>query len=273
VIRLITVETDSLKWLLNLAQRKQTIDGKSISQVHSVILKASEGRLALLSLVKDGQTSIMRLSIPCSGEGEVVITDIQTTLGVLKYHGGILNIEPKKDKVTFKSTNKQTTLSASKEAKAFPHNPSSIAQWEEKSAILANKLNVDNLTYTANDGSLLECAWVFSDLNTTTLYEAFRCDSMNGQKFNQYRIEYDEPKLMISVGHELKGKTNSEIPVIRTGTIAPFTATYNGGLEHIFANLTHDITIGIWDFTHADMGYPLIISLGDGDYIFQASNL
>ena len=52
-----------------------------------------------------------------------------------------------------------------------------------------------------------------------------------------------------------------------------FCATYNGGLEHIFANLNHDTTIGVWDFTHADMGYPMIISLGDGDYIFQASNL
>ncbi len=274
MIRLIIVETDSLKWLLNLAQRKQTIDGKSISQVHSVILKANKGRLALLSLVKDGQTSIMRLSIPCSGEGEVVITDIQTTLGVLKYHGGILNIEPKNDKVTFKSTNKQTTLSASKEAKAFPHNPSSIAQWEEKSSVLANKINVDDLTYTANDGTMLECSWVFSDLNTTTLYEAFRCDSMNGQKFNKYEVLFDSPSdLEIRVGGELKGKTHTMIKGVHCNTDYGFCATYNGGLEHIFANLTHDITIGVWDFTHAGMGYPMIISLGDGDYIFQASNL
>tara|TARA_Y100001937_G_scaffold34766_1_gene49643 strand:- start:11798 stop:12622 length:825 start_codon:yes stop_codon:yes gene_type:complete len=274
VIYLITVETNSLKWLLTLAQRKQTIDGKSIPQVYSVILKASNGRLSLLSLVKDGQTSIMRLSIPCTGEGEVVITDIETTLGVLKYHGGVLNIEPKNDKVTFKSTNKQTTLSASKEAKAFPHNPSSIAQWEEKSSVLAKKINVDDLSYTANDGTLLECDWVFADLDTTTLYEAFRCDSMNGQKFNKYEVLFDSPSdLEIRVGGELKGKTHTMIKGVHCNTDYGFCATYNGGLEHIFANLSHDATIGVWDFTHADMGYPMIISLGDGDYIFQASNL
>jgi hypothetical protein len=106
VIYLITVETNSLKWLLNLAQRKQTIDGKSISQVYSVILKASKGRLSLLSLVKDGQTSIMRLSIPCTGEGEVVITDIETTLGVLKYHGGVVTITPSSNKPHCRPTKK-----------------------------------------------------------------------------------------------------------------------------------------------------------------------
>lgn len=119
----INVDTNSLKWLLTLAQRKQTIDGSSHAQLYSVILKASDGRLSLTSLVKDGVTSLMRLSIPCTGQGEVVITDIDTTLGVLKYHGGVITITPTVDKVKFKSSNKQTTLSASKEAKAFPTHP------------------------------------------------------------------------------------------------------------------------------------------------------
>lgn len=270
---MITVETNSLKWLLSLAQRKHTIDGKAHAQLYSVILKASGGRMSLCSLVKDGVTSLMRLSIPCTGEGEVVITDIDNTLGVLKYHGGVLNITPTHDKVKFKSNNKQTTLSANKEAKAFPHNPSSIAQWEEKSNLLAKKINVDDLSYTANDGTLLECNWVFADLDTTTLYEAFRCDSMNGQKFNKYEVLFDSPSdLEIRVGGELKGKTHTMIKGVHCNTDYGFCATYNGGLEHIFANLNHDVTIGIWDFTHVNGGYPMLITLGEGDFIFQMSN-
>ena len=50
------VETDSLKWLLSLMQRKQTIDGKSISQVHSLLLKAEGGRLSACTLVKERES-------------------------------------------------------------------------------------------------------------------------------------------------------------------------------------------------------------------------
>ena len=269
---MITVETNSLKWLLSLAQRKHTIDGKAHAQLYSVILKASAGRLSLCSLVKDGVTSLMRLSIPCTGEGEVVITDIDNTLGVLKYHGGVLNITPSHDKVKFKSSNKQTTLNANKGAKAFPHTPETIEQWSKKSEELASKISADDLIYITNNGEKLSCKWTFFDLDTTSLYEAVRCDSMNGQKFNQYTIEYNEPKLSITVGKELKGKTNSEIPIMRKGSISPFNATYNGGLEHIFSNLNHDVTIGMWDFTHVNGGYPMLITLGEGDFIFQMSN-
>lgn len=272
---MITVETDSLKWLLTLAQRKHTIDGSAHAQLYSVILKASDGRLSFCSLVKDGVSSLMRLSIPCAGEGEVVITDIDTTLGVLKYHGGALKISKgaSHDTVKFKSSNKQTTLSASKEARAFPHTPNTMAQWAEKSATLAAKINVDDLTYATNDGRTLKTTYSFPDLNTTELFEAFRCDSMNGQKLNKYEILFDPPQdLQIRVGGVLKGMTQTDIKV---NTLAPygFAATYGGGLEHIFQNLNSDVSIHIWDFTEAGMGYPMFITLGDGDYIFQASNL
>ena len=271
---MITVDTDSLRWLLTLAQRKHTIDGSSHAQLYSVILKASGGRLSFCSLVKDGVSSLMRLSIPCAGQGEVVITDIDTTLGVLKYHGGVLTMTPSQDKIRFKSSNKQTTLSASKEAKAFPHTPSTIAQWAEKSNALAEKISVDTLTYTTNDGNRIATTWDFSDLSTTAFYEAFRCDSMNGQKFNKYEVLFDSPAdLEIRVGGELKGKTHTKIKDIHCNTAYGFCATYGGGLEHIFQHLNSDIGIHVWDFTEAGMGYPMLITLGDGDYIFQASHL
>ena len=275
----IIVDTTSLTWLLKLAQRKQTIDGKAHSQLYSVILKASDSRLSFTSLVKDGVSSVMRLSIPCAGQGEVVITDIDTTLGVLKYHGGVLTITPSLDKVRFKSTNKQTTLSASKDARAFPHTPSTIAQWAEKSNTLALKINADDISYTTNDGKVYGFMVGFTDLNTTSLYEAFRCDSMNGQKYNKYTLAWQDGDLTISVGGELKGKTKSVMEIGEVAsTVAPvrevsFTADDGGGLEHIFQHLNSDVGIWIFDFTDAGMGHPMLITLGDGDFIFQASNL
>ncbi len=272
----IVVDTASLIWLLKLAQRKHTIDGTSHAQLWSLILKAEGGRLSFCSLVKDGITSLMRLSIPCTGEGEVVITDIDNTLGVLKYHGGILYITPNvaDSKVVYKSSNKQTTLTASKEAKAFPHTPQTIAQWTEKSQALANKINIDTFEYNTNDGRSLPVRLLLSDLNTTDLYEAFRCDSMNGQKFNRYTLSYEDDKLNVNVGKTLKGKTNTVIDAkgMNGGMPAmPLTATYAGGFEYIFSNLSNDVNIGIWDFEEVGMAKPMVISLGDGDFIFQMS--
>ena len=270
----IIVDTTSLTWLLKLAQRKQTIDGKAHSQLYSVILTASDSRLSFTSLVKDGVSSVMRLSIPCAGQGEVVITDIDTTLGVLKYHGGVLTITPSLDKFRFKSTNKQTTLSSSKDARAFPHTPSTIAQWTEKSNALAEKINADEAQYTTNDGKVYDSMIGFTDLNTTSLYEAFRCDSMNGQKYNKYTLAWQDGELTVNVGEELKGKTKTVLDApYADQSVEPFTATYGGGLEHIFQHLNSDVGIWVFDFTDAGMGYPMLITLGDGDYIFQASNL
>jgi len=276
----ITVEGDSLKWLLTLAQRKQTIDGSAKIQLHSVILKAKAGRLSFCSLVKDGVSSLMRLSIPCAGEGEIVITDIDNALGVLKYHGGSITLTayPTTSMIRLKSANKQTTISASRNAKAFPHRPSSIEEWDKKSQELAVKISADDLTYTANDGTVIEPIWVAGDVGTTTLYEALRCDSMNGQKFNKYSLCSDHDSFTVTVGDTLKGRTKSTIQVPlsfdnREFTNKPFKATYNGGLEHIFANLNNDVTLAVWDFTEVGGGYPMMVALGDGDYIFQLSEV
>ena len=109
---MITLDTNSLQWLLTLMQRKQNIEGKSFAQVHSVLLKVESGRLVGTALVKDGVSSLNRLSIPCTGEGTVPVTDINNWLGALKYHSSPLTITPKEDKVTLKSGRKQTTLTA-----------------------------------------------------------------------------------------------------------------------------------------------------------------
>ena len=272
----ITVDCNSLVWLLRLAQRKQTIDGKSISQIHSASLMPENHRLYCRSLVKDGVTSLINLSIPCTTQNSnglgIAITDIDNMLGVLKYHGGVLNIINKGDKITIKSGSKQTTIAGNTDARSFPHTPETIGQWYTKSNNIVNKIDAENKTYTKNDGSVIEPLVLIEGLDSTTMYEAFRCDSMNGQKFNQYSFSYQDGKLSIGVGKELKGKTTTDIDVDACEA-DPINATYNGGLEYIFQNLNSDVSIAIWDFTEVNMGYPMLITLGDGDFIFQMSNI
>ena len=135
---MIALDTNSLQWLLTLMQRKQNIEGKSFTQVHSVLLKVESGRLVGTALVKDGVSSLNRLSIPCTGEGTVPVTDINNWLGALKYHSSPLTITPKEDKVTLKSGRKQTTLTASTEALAF-HTPDTMGAWSSKSNAIADK--------------------------------------------------------------------------------------------------------------------------------------
>ncbi len=265
---MISLDTNSLRWLLSLMQRKQNIEGKSFTQIYSVLLKVESGRLVGTALVKDGVSSLNRLSIPCVGEGTIPVTDINTWLGALKYHSSPLTIIPKEDKVTLKSGGKQTTLTASSEALAFPHTPDTMAMWASKSENIANKLSLN--TYQGNDGTLHKASVVFAELDSTKLYEAFRCDEMNGQKHNEFRVLSNKDGLYINVGTEIKGKTTTQIS--QTSPIE-FQATYNGGLDYVFKNLNNKVNLSFFDFTDMGQGIKMFIDLGDGDFIFQASNL
>ena len=265
---MITLDTNSLQWLLTLMQRKQNIEGKSFAQVHSVLLKVESGRLVGTALVKDGVSSLNRLSIPCTGEGTVPVTDINNWLGALKYHSSPLTITPKQDKVTLKSGRKQTTLTASTEALAFPHTPDTMGAWSTKSNAIANKLSLD--AYLGNDGTAHSPTVIFGELDSTDLYEAFRCDEMNGQKHNEFRVMSNGDGLFINVGTELKGKTTTQIT--QTPSVE-FQATFNGGLDYVFKNLNNKVNLSFFDFTAMGQGIKMFIDLGDGDFIFQASNL
>jgi hypothetical protein len=276
----ITVECDSLVWLLSLSQRKQNIGGKVSQQVHSLMIRAVGNRMHSCSLVKDGLSSLTMLSIPCTGDGSFAVSSIENFLGALKYHGGTITINLKPDKVVLKSGNKQTTITSSDKALAFPHTADSIEDWEAKSLKLAGKIHIqdahlsnnneDNVKYIMTDGERREpfASWV--GLDTTTLYEAFRCDSMNSQKFNLYSITSNDNGLSVGVGKELKGKTTSHININKQ---AHFGAVFQGGLEHVFANLSSAVGLHFFDFRKEEQGIRMLITLGSGDFIFQASNL
>lgn len=267
---MITVDSNSLTWLLTLSQRKQNVSGKVSPQVHSLMMRAVGSRLTACSLVKDGLSSLTLLSIPCSGTGNFAISDIDAFLGALKYHGGVIRLEIGEDKIILKSSNKQTTMTSSDKALAFPHTSSNVNEWEAKSVRLATKLNLQDITYQLNSGGKRKPFASWLEIDTTTLYEAFRCDNMNNQRYNLYTITSDERGLCVEVGKNLKGKTISQIdPQPQT----VFEAVFMGGLEYVFKELTGTASVHFFDFRPEGQGIRMLITLGDGDFIFQASNL
>ena len=267
---MITVDSNSLTWLLTLSQRKQNISGKVMPQVHSLMMRAVGSRLTACSLVKDGLSSLTLLSIPCSGEGDFAISDIESFLGALKYHGNGINLEIGENKVAIKSGNKQTTLTSSDKALAFPHTSSNVNEWEAKSVLLATKIDLHEMTYLMNTGAKRRPFASWKDIDTTTLYEAFRCDNMNKQRFNLYTVTSDERGLCVEVGKNLRGKTISQVDTLIE---AEFAADYQGGLDYVFKELTGTASLWFFDFRPEGQGIRMLITLGDCDFIFQASNL
>lgn len=50
-------------------------------------------------------------------------------------------------------------------------------------------------------------------------------------------------------------------------------ATYQGGFNNLFANINGKINLYFFDFTQWEQGVKLLITLGDGDFIFQSALL
>ena len=266
------VDTQSLIWLLKCTQRRQTISGKNIPQVSACMLNAVGGRMSTCSLTKDGVSSVGIFSIPSTGEAKIPVSDIETMLGILKYHGNALTLTYDNDKLKLKSRYKQTTLTASENALAFPHSPTTLNEWSNTSITFAGKLNVGNeIGYTMNDGSILQPACSWESVDAVRLFEAVRCDEMNGQKLNTFTFKGDENGLSVVVGKELKGRTEYELD--RRSTQWPFMATYQGGFNNLFANINGKINLYFFDFTQWEQGVKLLITLGDGDFIFQSALL
>lgn len=266
------IHNEQLTSLLNRVKRTQTVGGKSQDQVLSCILKCRDGRAIVTSLVKDGLTSLSRMSIPIDTltDGDFFITDIDTLLGVLKYHSTILTLEQDGDKLRIKSSNKQTTLSASSEALAFPHNPKTLREWTNTSESIASKLQRDanlHYKYVAPNDEIYASLILKTD--ALTLYEAFRCDSMNGQKINRYRIYSDTDGYKVETGKILKGQTSSMIR--QCEPTYDIDASFEGGLENLLSNYNGDININFFDFSEYGQGWKILFDFGNGDYVFQSS--
>lgn len=266
------VDTQSLMWLLKCTQRKQTISGKSIPQVSACMLTCAGGRMFTCSLTKDGVSSVGIFSIPAAGDARIPVSDIETMLGVLKYHGNALTLSYGNDKLKLKSSSKQTTLTASENALAFPHSPTTLKEWSNTSITFAGKINVGNeISYTMNDGTVLKPIATWECVDAVRFYEAVRCDEMNGQKLNTFTFKGHELGLGVIVGKQLKGQTEYDLD--KRGSSWPFVATYQGGFNNLFSNINGNINLYFFDFTEWKQGIKMLITFGDGDFIFQSALL
>ena len=273
----IKINRNNLVRLLKKTQRPQTVAGKAIDQVYGCMLCGHVDEMIYTqSLVKDGVTSVASFyeaAEEVSHEGPMIpVPNINDLLGVLSMHNTPVNLTYTDDKLRIKSGGKQTTLAVSENALAFPHSPDLLKEWYEKSKRIADKFHIDGSIpqYTKNDGESLAPVYS-STISANVLYEALRCDGINGQKLNNYTFRFAESGLSVQVGNELKGMTES---VILEGSFAPeYITTVNGGLENVLKHMDGEIVLSLFDFSEAGMGYPLVITTPSQELIYQAANL
>ena len=261
----------ALEHLLMATRREQHINGKAQPQVSSTVLSYKDGVVSTVNIVKDGKTSLSRFSFKAGedeGENSIPVPDIERMLGVLKYHGDVVTLTEDNGKVRVKSKNKQTTLVGGFDAKSYANSQLSLKQAAEAASERAAQIK-DNV-YLMRDGSTVSPFFSVT-LGAADLYDAVRCDGMNGQKLNRYKFDCDGQTLTVSVGDAFKGMTTSVLGEDYAGKA--FTATFEGGLENIFKHYSGDVKLSFLDFSEWEQGIRLIITFANGDWVFQAGVL
>ena len=264
------IHTNTLNRLLNMTRRTQTVAGKPQDQVIATMLRFGDDACSTTSLVRDGKTSVSHFRVAATGEGAIPIPDIDRLQGVLKFHGNNVTMSLNGNKLLVKSGSKQTTLLADEGGLAFPHSTDTIGEWESKSSALAGQIDPVK-GYTMRDGTTRAPFWTWT-VNATELFEAFRCDQMNGQKLNRYTLTFDGANIAVATGDELKGQTSTEWETLYMGA-EPWEATFEGGLENVLKHLDGDITLRLIDFRPEGQGIRLILDADTSGWVFQASVL
>jgi len=203
----------------------------------------------------------------------IPIPDIDRVLGILKMHSQAvaLTYDEANNKLKFKSSNKQTTLDASLDAKAFSHSAETIRTFREKAVGLAERIDVPNATYTTANGDKID-AVIHYDLDSNDLFEALRCDTVNGQRLNRYKFEGGGSTLKITVGDPHLGQTTTTLTGKRD-TIPKWECVFDGGLDELFKHFSGECLISVFDFTKQGQGYRMLINFKNGAWAFQAALL
>jgi hypothetical protein len=263
------VKTENLERLLKTTKRNQFVNGKEQAQVLSCILRSESDRLSTTSVVRDGKTSVARFSISGDGfPGTVPVPDIDRLLGALKFHGTTVALDVGDDKLVVRSNNKQTTMSANTEGRAFPNTQTSIGEWETMSRGRAEVIK--DGTYTLRDGDKRRAAFSIS-LDVEELFDALRCDNMNGQRLNRYAFSIKGGIFSVVVGDHLKGQT--KVILKEDLDLPDWESTFEGGLEYVLKHYNGTCAIQIFDFTEEGQGHRMYLDLGGSDFVFQASIL
>lgn len=251
---------DIVDFLKN-TQRNAVINGKPMPQVQGCILRRGalgSTEVETTTLVRDGITSVSTMFgiVDEMSKEEIVVPDIEKLLGALKAHNGKVTLIQDDDKLRIKSSNKQTTLTASKDALAFPHTQLTVLEWEKNSSSLMEKITPTG--YTMKDGSERGFANRIV-IKAGVLADAINSGNINGQKVSRMTLSYDGEEVRVVVGQQLKGESITTIGGAENcDTDFTFETTFEGGLE----NLTHygEVMLKILDFTEEGAGTHLVVS-------------
>jgi len=267
---------------LKVTQRKQYVNGKPLSQVHGCILRIGANRMQTTSLVRDGVSSLSRFSVPCvseqadkaDGGATIPVLDIDRLLGILSMHSTKVRLQfkPADGKLVVRSGGKQTTIVSNSNGLAFPNSPSTLQEWEENSIDKASQIRPNGYYMNKPYDEVREsfCSW---RVESNDLYEALRCDSINGQRLNRYTFSSEGAggTLSVAVGVELKGRT--EVLLSESAAMIPdepWEATFEGGLDNVLVHYTGPLSLDFIDFRPEGQGIRVIIRLPDDDFILQA---
>jgi len=261
----------ALTRLLTLTKRQHTLAGKKKNQVESTMLHTNLGRCTTTNLVRDGVSSLSRFSMACDGEQTIPVPNIDTLLGVLPYHSATVKLNWDDNRLKVKSSSKQTTITASSNAPAFANSQDSLAIWSSKSDDRSAQIDPSTGTYKMQSGETRKPILSVT-LTGNELYEALRCDAINGQKLNRYTFCVDNDGLSVEVGDELKGKTSTNLSSSHRRT-SGFNVTFEGGLDTVLKHYPGDVQLHFIDFREEGQGIRLLIHLADGDFVFQAGLL
>ena len=258
----------NLEHLLRATKREQHINSKMQSQVSSCVLAYQDGVVSTTCIVKDGKTSLSRFSFVSNTKGQedmiIPVPDIDRLLGVLKFHGDCVTLSEDNNKVRVRSKSKQTTLVGGLDSKAYANSQHSLK--EHYAMAVKRSQQIDGNEYLLSDGGIVRPFYTMT-LPASELYDALRCDGINGQKLNRYIFEADSKNLSVTVGDVFKGMTNT---ILCEHESKEFSATFEGGLENIFKYYSGDVKLSFLDFTKFGQSISLIRQFSNGDWIFQA---
>jgi len=269
------IDTRLLTSLLKRTQRQQCVGGKPQNQVTACVLNVASDRVVVTSLVRDGKTSLSKFIIPAESKGGIALPlpDIDRVLGVLSSHSSPVSIQHKDDRLIFKSGKKTTRLTASFNGLAFPHSSDTVTAWQDKSLDLASRFEFDSehfIGYRMADKSVRQPFFNWT-VDANELFEALRCDSMNGQKLNRYTFATENGRVRIGVGEEMKGFTFTDFD--GDETIEAFEWTFEGGLDNVLSGIGGNIDLHFLDFRKENQGVRMIINLGERGWVYQAGVL
>tara|TARA_R100000234_G_scaffold108906_1_gene80561 strand:- start:381 stop:1226 length:846 start_codon:yes stop_codon:yes gene_type:complete len=278
---MIAVPKSELESLLKKAQRK-SVDGCLVESC--IIEHDGKETLSITSLVKDGVSSVGKFSLKVICEHPQIwpVPSIDNLLKVLKYHGRTVKLTGQREwnsQIKVQSGSKTTTLTASPQALAYPSSPYTLLEWHTKSTKIAEKINLETMSYESAEGPIAS-AMAFH-VDSTDLFEAFRCDGMNGKKTGKYKFIFDTDGFHIETGTELKGLTKTTISEFVTtaavvnsnGLSDRRTMYFEGGLEDLTKQIVGDVTLGFVQFRtrKGSAGeWGLIVKIDD-DFVFQTS--